>query len=1067
MPDNIQSTAVARVLLALGEGEVVNDLTARNIYLDGTPLQNDDGTMNFEGVKWEFRPGTQHQRYIPGMAAAENEIRIGTEIKTTQPWVKYIANTKLSAVRIRLGWPVLRAQKSNGDTVGCRVDYVIELSTDGGSYQAIYDTCIDAKTTTLYERSYRINLPEAKTGWTVRVVRKTADSTSERVVDKMNIMAFTEIIDAKFRYPNTALLYIEFDARLFNGNVPLISCRLKGRIIRVPSNYDPVNRTYSGIWDGTFKWAHSYNPAWVLYDILLNEMSGLGDKIDTTQIDETELYRVAQYCDQLVPDGRGGTEPRFTCDVYIQSREEAHKVLTDIGAIFRGSVYWGGNQFVALADMPDDIAYIFTQASVINGEFVYSSGAERSRSTVAMVSWSNPDNHYKDEVEVVSDDALIRRYGINQIDITAIGCTRQSEAQRRGKWAILTNSRDTMVSFQVGLDGQIPLPGQIIGVAHKNRAGRVIGGRIQSVDGRNITLDRKPDATAGDRLLVNLPSGASQGRTIQAVHDNIVTVTTAYSETPVAEAGWAVDAHDLVIQQYRVVGIKDNNDGTFEINGLYHDPDKFARIDTGARIDERPISVIPASVQPPPSSVSIQGFSFVQQGISTTTVQISWTAADGAVAYVGEWRRDGGNWVTIPRASASEFEIPNAYSGRYQARIKAINSFDIPSLFASSEEVTIKGKEGNPPTPLAFRTTPIIFGIQIDWGFAPQTDDTLKTEIQYSPTHDGEGLMLLADIPYPQRTHTMQGLAAGVAFYFRARLVDKSGNQSPWTEFVRGESSSDVSWITQVVGDQFLTTEAGQRLQEQLDYQAEASLINASAIHQVGNELLTRDGENKAEIKRIDRVFANKTEAWAQSIKEVKSSVGENRSSILENQKTINKLDSSLAESEQRVQAQFKHQSALIETKATTVFDHKGGSATHTIRAGIIDANGNYHDAGMAISAETKNGKVETHFAVRANQFMVLNPSNGKMETVFVIKNGQVFFREGFIDLATIQNLLVGMDIKSTNYIPNQRGFRFDAQTGFLEINGGGHGYRTQFKDTGMYVFNSNGVAIIELGVFL
>nr|MBI6550725.1 host specificity protein [Xenorhabdus lircayensis] len=234
MPDNIQSSAKARMLLALGEGEFAGGLDGTRIFLDGTPLQGDNGTMNFEGVRWEFRPGTQAQEYIKGMPAAENEIRLGTEIKAATPWAKYISNTKLSAVRVRLGWPALREQKDNADTVGYRIDYAIELSTDGGSYQTIFDTHIDNKTTTLYERSYRINLPDARTGWTVRVVRKTPNSTSERIIDKMNIMAFTEIIDAKFRYPNTALLYVEFDARLFNGNVPTISCKPKGRIIRVP-----------------------------------------------------------------------------------------------------------------------------------------------------------------------------------------------------------------------------------------------------------------------------------------------------------------------------------------------------------------------------------------------------------------------------------------------------------------------------------------------------------------------------------------------------------------------------------------------------------------------------------------------------------------------------------------------------------------------------------------------------------------------------------------------------------------------------------------------------------------
>ncbi|WP_038181393.1 host specificity protein J, partial [Xenorhabdus bovienii] len=1006
MPDNIQSTARAKILLALGEGEFVNDLSAKDIYLDSTPLQNDNGIMNFEGVKWEFRPGTQHQDYIKGMPAAENEIRIGTEIKSSSPWTKYISNTKLSAVRVRLGWPVLRTQKENGDTIGYRIDYAIELSTDGGSYQTILDTHIDAKTTTLYERSHRINLPDAKTGWTVRVVRKTANSTSERTIDKMNLMAFTEIIDAKLRYPNTALLYVEFDARLFNGNVPLISCKTKGRIIRVPSNYDPVNRTYSGIWNGTFKWAHSNNPAWVLYDILLNDLCGLGDKIDKTQIDETELYRVAQYCDQTVPDGKGGSgvEPRFTCDVYIQSREEAHKVLTDIGAIFRGSVYWGANQFVAMADMPDDIKYIFTQASVINGDFVYSGGSERNRSTVAMVSWSNPDNHYNDEVEVVSDDNLIQRYGINQIDIAAIGCTRQSEAQRRGKWAILTNSRDAMISFRVGLDGQIPMPSQLIGVAHKNRAGRVIGGRIQSANDRNITLDRKPDVQAGDRLLVNLPTGKSEGRTVQAINGNIVTVTTAYSELPASDAGWAVDANDLFIQQYRVVGIKDNNDGTFEINGIYHDPDKYGRIDTGARIDERPISIIPASVQQPPKSINIKGFSFVQQGISTTTVLISWEKAEGAVAYVGEWRRDSGNWISIPRSSSPEFEIPNAYSGRYQARIKAINSFDIPSLFASSEEVSITGKEGNPPALLGFRTTPIIFGIQIDWGFAPQTDDTLKTEIQYSKTNDGEGLMLLADIPYPQRTHTMQGLAAGVAFYFRARLVDKSGNQSPWTAFIRGESSSDTNWIIDAAGKEFLSNKAGQRLQEQIDTNIEGMLINSAAANGNSQYFMRQNGEMKSEIVEVRNFTVTETKSLAEKIDTVKATADKSW--------------------------------AAVQNTVQTVFDLKEGtaSATWEIKAGIKDASGNYHGAGMVIGAQMVNGQVRTDIGFNANNFTFVNPANDKFEPFVAAKNGQLFIRDGFIEDGSITNAKIGNYIQSGNYITGRAGWKID-KGGGAEFN--------------------------------
>ncbi|KMJ43674.1 host specificity protein [Xenorhabdus khoisanae] len=1003
-PDSLQSIAKAKMLLALGEGEWGHDLGATRIYLNRTPLANSDGEMNFTGVKWEYRPGTQAQEYIKGLPAAENEIRLGTELSSDTPWIRAVSNTKLSAVRIRLSWPVLRHQHKNGDTTGYRVDYAIDLAVDGGSYEEVLKTAVDGKTTTKYERSHRIDLPNASTGWQIRVRKLTPDSKSESIIDKMYIMAFTEVIDAKLRYPNTALLYIEFDAKQF-PDTPQISCKPQGRIIRVPDNYDPVFRSYSGIWTGEFKWAHSDNPAWVFYDIIVSEMFGLGNRINSAQIDETELYRIAQYCDQPVPDGKGGngTEPRFTCNVYIQSREEAWTVLTDLAAIFRGTTYWGANQFVALADMPADVSYIFNQSNVINGDFSYSSASERTRYSVAMVSWSDPGNHYADTIEAVSDDALVRRYDINQTELTAIGCTRQSEAQRRGRWALLTNSRDNVVSFRVGLEGQIPLPGHIIGVAHKNRAGRVIGGRISAVSERNITLDRKPEAKAGDRLLVNLPGGTSQGRTIQAVNDNIVTVTTAYSETPQVEAGWAVDANDLFVQQYRVISIREGENGTFEISAVHHDPGKYERIDTGTRIDERSISVIPPGVQPPPKKVTIGSYSVVNQGIAVNTLRVTWEAAESAIAYEAEWRRDNGNWIPAPRTSTQSFEIPGIYAGRYQARVRAINASEISSLWANAPETHLKGKQGNPPTPLAFRTTPIIFGIQLDWGFAAQTDDTLKTEIQYSRTHDGEGLMLLADIPYPQRTHTLQGLAAGVAFYFRARLVDKSGNQSPWTEFVRGESSTDTSWIVEATGNQFMTAEAGKRLQSQIDYNSEAAMENAALSGSIVQHQLKVDSEMRAEILEVKTTQVTDREAFAEKMEKVQAEVGEN--------------------------------AAAVQTKATAVFDIDGnGYAIEEIGAGV-KYKGQFYKAGMVIGAEVKNGKVETHFGVRANQFTVVNPSNGKMEPVFVIKNGQVFFGDAFIDKASMREAVLSDAIKSKNYVRYKAGFLINAVTGDFEFN--------------------------------
>ncbi|KMJ44724.1 host specificity protein [Xenorhabdus khoisanae] len=1001
-PDSLQSTSYAKILLALGEGEFEGGLDGTNIFLDNTPIIGPDGQANFEGVKWEFRPGTPHQEYIKGMPAVENELKVGTELIET--WVRSVTNTQLSAVRIRLAWGPLQQQKEeNGDTVGYVIDYAIDISTDGGTYQEVLKTAVDGKTTTRYPRSHRIDLPKAHSGWQVRIRRLTPKQNSGRINDAMVVEAITEIIDAKLSYPETALLFVQFDAKQFK-DIPPVSCEPKMRIIRVPDNYDPDSRAYSGVWQGAFKWAWTDNPAWVLYDLMMNDRFSIGTRVkaENLSLAKWDLYRIAQYCDQPVPDGKGGTEPRHTCNVYIQSQEDAWTVLRDIASIFRGMTFWANNNMNVLADMPRDMDYLYTRANVRDGKFVYASSSEKTHYSTAMVSWSDPQNGYQDAVEPVFDNRLIRRYDVKQADVTAIGCTRQSEAIRRGKWILHTNEYDRMVTFTVGLDGKIPLPGYVIGVADEMFSGRVLGGRVSAVNGRNITLDRVSSAKVGERLILNLPSGKAEGRTIQAVNGQVVTVTTGYSEMPATECVWAIDAADLAVQLFRVTGIKEGEDGvSFEITAVEHNPDKYTHIDTGTRIDERPISVIPPGVQPPPKKVTIGSYSVVNQGIAVNTLRVTWEAAESAIAYEAEWRRDNGNWIPAPRTSTQSFEIPGIYAGRYQARVRAINASEISSLWANAPETHLKGKEGNPPTPLAFRTTPIIFGIQLDWGFASQTDDTLKTEIQYSPTNDGEGLMLLADIPYPQRTHTLQGLLAGVAFYFRARLVDKSGNQSPWTEFVRGESSTDTSWIVEATGNQFLTAEAGKRLQSQIDYNSEAAMENAALSGSIVQHQLKVDGEMWAEILEVKTTQVTDREAFAEKMEKVQAEVGEN--------------------------------AAAVQTKATAVFDvNDNGYAIKDIGAGV-KYKGQYYGAGMVIGAEVKNGKVETHFGVRANQFTVVNPSNGKMEPVFVIKNGQVFIRDGFIEDGSITNAKIGNFIQSRNYVAGRAGWKID-KSGFAEF---------------------------------
>ncbi|EOI8151982.1 TipJ family phage tail tip protein [Klebsiella pneumoniae] len=898
-PDDLQSVAKAKILLALGEGEFAGGLTGKDIYLDGTPLENADGSQNFSGVSWEFRPGTQAQTYIQGIPGTENEISVGTEVSSKTAWTHTFTNTQLSAVRVRLKWPSLMKQEDDGDVVGNTVKYAIDLQTDGGAWQTVLETAVTGKTTSGYERSHRIDLPHAGSTWTLRLRKISPDANSVKVGDVMTLQSYTEVIDAKLRYPNTALLYIEFDSSQFNGSIPQISCEPRGRVIRVPDNYNPETREYTGVWTGGFKWAWTDNPAWIYYDIVTADRFGLGNRLSSANISKWTLYQIAQYCDQLVPDGRGGDgmEPRYTCNVYVQERNDAYTVLRDFAAIFRGMTCWNGEQIVVQADMPRDVDFTYTRANIV-GKPRYSSSSSQVRYTNALVSWSDPDNAYADAMEPAFIPELVSRYSFNQLEMTAIGCTRQSEAHRKGLWGILTNNKDRVVEFDVGLDGRIPQPGYIIALADELLAGRVNGGRISAVNGRVITLDRDVDAKPGDRLQLNLPSGISQSRTIQAVNGRRqITVTTAYSETPERECVWAVESNDLFLQQYRVTGVKENGDATLTITGVSHDPDKFARIDTGAIIDQRPVSVLPAGNQSPPDDIVITSRSVVNQGISVETMQVNWSAVSGAIAYEAQWRRNDGNWINVPRSSTTSFEVSGIYAGRYLVRVRAINAAEISSGWAYSEEKTLTGKVGEPLAPLALATRSLVHGVQVSWEFPTGSGDTLRTELQYSKNQDGSAPMPLSDVAYPGKSYQQMGLSMGAEFWYRARLVDRLGNESPWTGWVQGMASDNFDDYYENLTDAIKDTDAWEETQRTISETQEGIRNTQQELEQTAEELRQEAADQAKQVSQdIDASAKSITADVDGKISAVNKTITDELTSVNES------LDSGLAQANKGIQ---------------------------------------------------------------------------------------------------------------------------------------------------------------------
>ncbi|MBT1792895.1 DUF1983 domain-containing protein [Enterobacter hormaechei] len=923
-PDSAQSMAHCRMLLALGEGEFAGGLDATSIFLDGTPLGNADGTMNFENVSWEFRPGTQTQTPIPGFPAVENETTVGVSLTKATPWTRALSNTQIDAVLVRIGIPGLQQQENDGDIVGTTVKYHIDLAVDGGAFSTVMTRTVTEKLSSLYELTHRINLPKASTGWQIRVVRDTDDSTSQMLQNKTQVQAITEVIDARLRYPHTALLYVSFNAKSFN-NIPKVSCKPKGRIIRIPSNYDPIARTYSGTWDGTFKWGWTNNPAWIWFDVLTEPRFGLGRRVTAQMLDKWELYRIAQRCDQKVPDGKGGdgTEPRFMFDVYIQSQADAWQVIKDIAAGFNGMTFWGNNMFNVVSDMPADTSklQILTRASVV-GKPVYSSGSEKTRFSSALINFSDPDNHYQDRTTAVMFPDLVKQFKFKQTQITAIGCTRESEAQRRGGWAVYSNSLDRIITLQTGLDGYVYVPGTVFAFADERLSGRVYGGRITGYNAglKAVTTDRGTSAVAGDTLMIRTRGGTVESRVIQAVNGTQLVVATPFTAEPLPNAVFVIDAGQLRLQYFRVTNLRfDDEENTFTITGAEYNASKYDAVDNNARLDTPPISLIPTGLVNQPTNIVVASYDAVRQGQRVTTLTASWDApvdkngkpqAD-VIAYRVQWKRGDNEWVNVPETGLRNIEVPGIFEGDYLVRVRAINSGGASSLWATSTLTHLKGRAGEVPKPVGLKASEdVVFGINVTWGFPANTGDTLSTELQYSIAADGSNPMLLASVPYPQKLYQQMGLKAGQEFWYQARLVDRIGNQSGWTDWVRGQASIDVSDITDAIledmkgSDTFKDlienavdssgklAELADAIKENADglaaavgsnkQTAEAIIGNALAIADVVVRQTAQQGANSATFEQLREVIATETEARVTDVTRLEVKTAQNEAGVTE-----------------------------------------------------------------------------------------------------------------------------------------------------------------------------------------
>lgn len=1012
-PDSLSSIAYARVLDLISEGEIVGLKDGlKSVFLDETPMMNDDGTLNFQGAKIWTRTGSQDQEYIPGFPAVESEIGVGVQLRSDQPFVRSINNNQLSGVSIRLSVSGIKQQDpTNGDTKGYYIAYAIDLSTAGGPFVQVLSSAFNGKQNAKYERQHRVNLPRSNSGWQIRVRRLTPNANSSFILDTTNIESITEIIDGKFRYPNSALVGSQFDASQFSS-IPSRAYLVRGRIIQVPSNYDPETRTYSGVWDGTLKPAWTNNPAWIYYDLLLHPRYGLGNRMNASQVNRYDIYNIGRYCDELVDDGFGGMEPRFVCNVFIQARKDALRVLQDLATVFRGISYWGGGIVQVSSDLPGDPVYTYTNANVIDGKFNYKSSPKTTRYSTALVSWNDPNDFYRTKVAYQEDQDLIELFGIQPVELTAFGCTSEGQAIRAAKWALITNKLETdSVNFTVGIEGVRARPGQIIRVADNARAGRRIGGRIRSASSAAVIVDQLGEIRPGDKLTIITPSGVAETRTVKEgfcgigeeggqmvgstnyyagstsdfvgefnIRGCVITLTEPFSQAPVPESIWAFENDELVAQRFRVAGVSESGPMQYTITATKYVEGKYAFIDSGTIIEQPPITVIPPSVQATPKNITLSSDYMIDQAAAVSKMIIAWEPSDHAVAYEVQWKRDNGDWVFAGRTGACEMDVTGIYAGGYIARVMAFNPLGISSVWGYSTLTNLKGKTSAPPTVTGLRTTSLIFGIDINWGFPALSEDTNFTELQYNTSPNEAGAIKQGDYSYPTNNARMVGLGPGVRFYFRARLVDKTGNVGAWTPWVVGTSSADASPILDAITGQITETMLGQELIDKIEM----------------------GGESGAAIEVI--------------------------------QKTVNDLEAGLA-------------------------------ANYSIKLGVRQ-DGTYYAAGMGIGIENTPEGMQSQVIFLADRFSILSQINGTPRAFFSVSGGVTYMDTAFIQNGSVSFLKVGDDVQSNDYSPGATGWRL-GKNGSLEFNGPVQGGgRMSINNNLLQVFDQNNKLRVRLGIW-
>jgi hypothetical protein len=980
-PDSLLSSQRLSAIGIISLGPIKGPVNKwKSTYLDNTPIQNASGkddddvdSFNFTNMEIQYTLGTQDQLPMTGFDSSQREVPIGIEVKKELPITRSIIDPDVDRLRVTIGVNALFSQNDQGDTNGASVEF--EILINGNLYKSY---SINGKSSSRFYRSYIIDdLPPKPFNVTVR--RVTADSKSQRLQNAIVWSSYTEIIDAKLSYPNIAMIGIKTDSR-HTPNFPNVNSLLDGRIISVPSTYDPETRAYApGIWRGDFKKEWTENPAWIFYDLATNPDVGIGKRISEYGLNKFQLYQIAQYCDELVPDGYGGKEPRMTAGIWITEQRSAYEVLNDMSSVFRAIVAWNGMQMLAIQDRPTDPVCTYSQANVIDGKFARQYVPLKSIYTAVEVEYADKNNMYQKAIEYVVDDEMVARYGYNVKKITAFACTSRGQARRYGKWVLVTSKLEQCtITFTVGREGLHHLPGDIIEVADNSWAKTNLGGRVVGINKSAVELDREIKIEGGSYLsyVVRDNNGQRTERVkILSVAGNVVNLESV-PENLNPDDNWALQTPLVRTELYRAIGISEN-DGNYTITALQHEPQKQVIVDNSANFEPRNTTLHQSGVNP----VNNADVSYGDNGIKLT-----WTAPynAGTVRYDVKLYRNGNLYSTHLDLDSPEISFENLPSGSYTVEIRGKNG-----LGQLSDPVT-RTFEINLNIP-RFVTKSLLFAIELDWDLPKTFTPGFSTEIWRSNTNDISTAVKVATLPYPQSNYVVNGVPLSTGYYFYLRGVDKQGNKGEFTEAVFGEADHNPDNLLNALEGKITKSQLGQELINSIKTDinnavGEEAKTRQTAVAGALAQIAAQAQSSGTAIKNLEKA----DQAQAETIKTVTAKAESALSGITAVRQAQAQSDKANAQQINALTAKVGNAESTVSQVSSAVAGLNGKvSSMHTIKTQAI-AGGRTAVAGIALGANQEESSV----IVMADKFgIVANANDGNVKPVFSVANGQVGIR--------------------------------------------------------------------------